>query len=631
MARRWSLLLLAPLLAASFATAFADDAPAPAPAPPVAPAPAAADAERELIKRLVAELRAEAATIRGLAWKFEVPADLVTRDQMRADFMEELKTEYPEGERDRDLKMLRRLGMLGPDQDHVAMIMDVMQAAVGGYYDPKAKHLRIVEGFAGEAQRPVILHELIHALEDQYIDLLGRAKPFEDDSDRTFAEKCITEGSAEHARELYEKAHPDIAAAYLKAQADPKMAMAQMKAMQKVPAYLFVSTLMHYQNGPAFVGRAMQGGTYPERMAALYAEPPVSQEQILHPGRWFTPTRDYPQAIVWGGDLAQAAGEGWKLLHQMPSGELDLALFLDFHLGPTKGKLNMLNPGATPFPAARKAAAGWDAGQTAFLEKEGLPLAYLEAWAFDSDAEAWEAAEMLVKAAQKQAGEAWQGGGWVKERAADGTGPVKATLDYVNQHGSSRLMVEGAHVLRVDGVPPEVLGRLWPVVLKTAFVRDARDTWDPSAEARLLDASSLKDEARGLGVSVPSEAWKAEKGGSNPSAFATLRRAQGAVEVMLVALDRVIAPELVLMGAAETLKKEYPSFSGESAGSGRIGDADGLRAVLGADAQGRQGEIVIASGVSRLLVARISAASAEALEAARAEIEKILASVVTRD
>lgn len=609
----------------------AEDAPAPAPAPTPAPAatPSAEDAEREQIKQLVDGLRDEASRIRGLPWKAYVPADLVTREQMRADFVSEIDKEYPPAKRARDLAILRRLGMLGPDEDHVALLLDVMQAAVGGYYDPQKKHLRIVQGFAGEAQRPVILHELIHALEDQHVDLMARTKPFEDDSDRLFAEKCISEGSAEHARLLYERAHPDVAAAYAQAQNDPKMAGAQLKAMQKAPAFLFLATLMHYQNGPAFVGRAMHGGSYPERMAALYADPPVSQEQILHPGRWFTTARDYPQAVVRGGDLAATAGEGWSLLHQVPAGELDLSLMLDFFLGPTKGKMNFLNPGNMPFAAARKAAAGWDAGQTAYLSKEGLPLGVVDVWAFDTPADAWEAAELLAKAAEKAAGGAWSGGsGWVKEQAASGGG-LKATLEYGNQHGVSRLRVDGARVFRVDGVPPKVLDRLFPVVLQTAFVRDARDTWQPGADAQRLAAASFQDEARGLGASAPSTAWTAEKGGSNANAFVTFTRAEGGVTVMLLAIDQALPPEMVLTSAGAALKKEYPSFDGKTAGEAQIGDGLGSRAVLGPTADGKRfGEIVLALSGGRLLVARIDAASKEALDAARGEVEALLGSVV---
>ena len=77
----------------------ADDLPAPpVEAPPAPPAPPAAkggptEAERGEIQALVDSLREEAARIRGLAWKQRVPSDLITRTQMRADFLESLEEE----------------------------------------------------------------------------------------------------------------------------------------------------------------------------------------------------------------------------------------------------------------------------------------------------------------------------------------------------------------------------------------------------------------------------------------------------------------------------------------------------------------------------------------------------------
>ena len=50
----------------------------------------------------------------------------------------------------------------------------MLQEMVAGYFDPDAKRLYLIAGVNGEAQRPVILHELIHALEDQYYDLKKR-------------------------------------------------------------------------------------------------------------------------------------------------------------------------------------------------------------------------------------------------------------------------------------------------------------------------------------------------------------------------------------------------------------------------------------------------------------------------
>lgn len=606
----------------------AEDAPAPAPAPQPAPAAGPSEEERASIKAMVDELRAEAARIRGLAWKFEVPADLVSRKQMREDFMKQVDEEYPPAKRDRDIAILRRTGLLGPDQDLIAMFMDFMEAGVAGYYDPKKKHLRIVEGLAGPEQKPTILHELIHALEDQYYDLEKRIKPHEDDSDRMFAEKCITEGSAEHARVLYEAAHPDLAAVFARARENPKAAEAQMKAISRVPAWIFVSTLLHYQKGPAFAQRQVRGGSYPERIHELYMSGPVSQEQVLHPVRWFGPRQDWPQKVEAASDLAKAAGEGWSQLHALPSGELDLSLTLDFFLSPMKGKFNILT-GQTPFPRAEAAAEGWDAGYTWVLKKEGAPLVLVEAYAFDTPADTLEAMQALLDAAKKAAGSAY------KERAStkEGEGDVPATwtVDYDNQHGQCRLEMRGQAVLRVDGASPEVMATLWPVVAQTRFVRDPRDTWQPGDEAAALNAATFVDKARGIGLTPPSKGWTVRAGGANPRAFATATHAAEGVEAIFTLITQEVPVAQLLAMTAGQLAKEFPGYEAKPSGPQAVGDHDGQWVPLGTDAAGRVGAMVLASGNGRTLVVRISAPSAEVLEKLRGEVKLMLESVVTRE
>lgn len=615
---------LAPALLAVLALglpAWAEDAPAPA--APSAPT----EAQRLEVKRLVDGLRPEAARIRGLEWKFEVPADLITRVEMRADFLADLDTEYPPEKRARDTAILRRLGLLKADQDPVTLMMDFMESGVAGYYDPRKKHMRIVHGLAGPEQQPTILHELIHALEDQHYDLEKRTKPFEEDSDRLFAEKCITEGSAEHARALYEAAHPELAETFARAQNNPEMAKAQMKSFAKVPAWMFVPTLLHYETGPAFADRAIKGGTYPERIHALYVDPPVSQEQILHPERWFGERKDYPQTVVLGGDLAAACGAGWKVLHQLAQGELDLSLTLDFFLGPTKGRYNVLMPTETPFRAARKAAAGWDAGWAVVLEKPGLPLVMVDVWAFDTAQDAWDAAEQLGKAAEKAAGPAWLSRGWSKQ--GDAEVPASAVLNYLNQHGVSRLVVEGTRVLRVDGAPLAVLESLWPVVLKTSFVKDARDTWVPGSEGAAFAQASWKDEQRGVGLTPPT-GWRLEPGRGNPNSVAIAIQDEAQIDVQLTMIGRPLPVAAVIAGAGAELKKDFPDFTGERLGSTLIGDADGVRMALGTGPDGRYVELIVGSGTARFYAARVSGPSAAALDASRATIDALLASVVSR-
>jgi hypothetical protein len=633
--RTLALLLAAGLALAPWAVALAED---PAPSAPPAPAPAPKGPsleERAKVQAMVDELREEAAKIRGLAWKQVVPADLVTRAELRADFMEQIDVDYPKAKQDRDNAVLRRIGLLQPDQDIVGLTMEFMEAGVLGYYDPKKKHLRIVEGLVGPENKPTILHELIHALEDQYYDLEKRTKPYEEDGDRLFAEKCIVEGSAEVARKLYEKAHPDMADVFAKAEENPSAAAAQMKAIAKVPAWVFVSIQMHYQKGISFVGRQVEGGAYPERAHALFVEGPISQEQILHPGRWFGPRKDYPHKIVPASDLAKAAGEGWSVLHALPQGELDLALTLDFFNGPTKGRFNVIT-GQTPYPAAVAAARGWDGGMTWVLQKEGAAPLLVEAFAFDTPADAWEAAQALGRAAEKAAGKAWAAEGWKRDGTAESKDaiPTTATLDYVNQHGISRLHMDGTRILRLDGATQPVFDAFWPVVAATRFEKDPRDAWLPTDEGAALRAAGFVNEKVGIGLTVPNDGWTIREGGSNPRSAATATHAGRRAEVTLTVIEQEIGPEQLALMIKPEIKKNFPDFDGKSAGTMKVGAYEGLRLPMGR-AGGGEGspvaELVLAAGGGRTWLIRTTAPEPELLDAVRPEVAKLLESLVLRD
>jgi hypothetical protein len=483
--------------------------------------PPPTDEERAEVRRLVDELRGQASRIRGLAWKKDVPADLLSRDQMIEHFLKDLDEEYPPERRARDAKILRRLGMLQPGEDVVELMIDMLRDNVQGFYDPKTDRLYLIQGVSPQAQKPSILHELIHALEDQYYDLYARVKPLEDDDpDRFFAEKCVGEGSAEHARMLYEKDDPEAAKRAQQETMTEATARAQMAMFARVPAYMIVQTFLQYDMGPKLVESFVKDD-YATRMNRLWDEPPTTQEQCMHPEKWVGPKRDLPRRVVWGGDLAAAAGEGWKKLHEIAVGELDLALFLDCHLGGRKGRIDLpaFASGLWANPGATKAARGWDAGRDVYLEKEGLPLGYVSALAFDTPRDAAEAAEAFEKVMRAMYATAEPGAwtvlerrrrlDWTSERGkgslvlhGDETRAAEAVerslremygdtfrgtwtdletrrIDWTSANGAGRMMLRGDEVIVADGFPAERLDGLWAVAEKTRFERQAGDAYPP--------------------------------------------------------------------------------------------------------------------------------------------------------
>jgi hypothetical protein len=427
-------------------TAWADD--------PVKPAAPTEEARAE-VRRIVDDLKAEASRIRGLAWKHDVPADLVSRDRMIELFLEDLGEEYTPDEVARDNKIMRRTGLLGPEESLLDLTLVMLKEFVAGFYDPKTKRLYMIEGMAGDAQRPILLHELTHALDDQHFDLDARTRPYENDPDRLFAEKCIEEGCAEHARLLYEAAHPEIAQLSNKAQMNPEMARAQMEVFKKVPMYLILPTMLQYTVGPAFVRRVV-GDDFAGGMARLMRDGPTTEEQCLHPERWLGSKRDLPRRVVWGGDLVAAAGEGWKLLHELPNGELDFALYVDFHLGGNRGRAKDGAPGL--HRRALPAGAGWDAARDLFLEKEGKPIVWICAMSFDTEEDTAEAASAFLDAFRASA----------PDYVGDGT-------TWTTANGRGRMLQRGEDLLFLDGAPADRFEAIWSVLEKTRFEKDPND------------------------------------------------------------------------------------------------------------------------------------------------------------
>jgi hypothetical protein len=209
--------------------------------------------------------------------------------------------------------------------------------------------------------------------------------------------------------------------------------------------------------------------------------------------------------------------------------------------------------------------------------------------------------------------------------------PATATLDYTNQHGLGRLHLHGTHVLRVDGVAADVLARLWPVVLQTKFVRDARDTWDPNAVDPAWAAASYRNEDVGVGVRVPNASWKAGKGRDN--AFASVVHAEREAEVALILIAQGIPVDALLPILTAQLKQAgYPNIADKAAGPARLGEHEGVRVVLGKRAtDGKFGEMSLASEEDRVWIGIAVAPDEATLDALRPDVERILGSIVVRD
>src|SRR6185503_19338244 len=78
------------------------------------------------------------------------------------------------------------------------LFIPLLTEQIGGYYDPKTKVLYVVDGIADALIGVTIPHELVHALQDQYVNL-DSIQHITGDDDRQLATHAMIEGQAQYA------------------------------------------------------------------------------------------------------------------------------------------------------------------------------------------------------------------------------------------------------------------------------------------------------------------------------------------------------------------------------------------------------------------------------------------------
>src|ERR1700733_14497144 len=107
----------------------------------------------------------------GLPIKKEVKRRLTTRDEVVA-YLQKTMSEDKDARRlQRSELVLKKFGLLPADFDLQTFLVALLREQVAGYYDAKTKTVNLLDWIDADQQRPVLAHELTHALQDQFIGL----------------------------------------------------------------------------------------------------------------------------------------------------------------------------------------------------------------------------------------------------------------------------------------------------------------------------------------------------------------------------------------------------------------------------------------------------------------------------
>jgi hypothetical protein len=304
---------------------------------------------RELVKQRVPGI--ERAT--GLRFKTAPRLARRTREQVRDYLLHQLDTETPPAEFAAIATAYKLLGLLPDTLDLRSALLAVLAEQVAGYYDPDSATLFIVADVDSFALRTTLSHELVHALQDQYLplDSLLRQKH---QNDRTMAAKSILEGEATLAQTIVmmpELKREDLPS-FWQQRTVLYQQQTQMKEFTRAPLYLRELLVFPYLAGADFVRWYEQDhpGQHPYGRAL-----PVSTEQILHPDRYAA--GDQPTQLAFVGPAPDTV----RLEQDL--GEFEIRLLFQELLGDPTGL------------RAAALATGWDGDRYQLLGRDDAAAA----------------------------------------------------------------------------------------------------------------------------------------------------------------------------------------------------------------------------------------------------------------
>jgi hypothetical protein len=341
----------------------------------------------------VAAVIPELQTIRGFAFREKVPVTVIDDRKAREYALARFRRLTSEAKLRADQSAFRLLGLVPPGLDVLKTLLDVLEEQAGGYYDPGTKSFYLLADMPKEMTALLAAHEMTHALEDQRYDIDGRLAKVIDDDDASFALSALVEGSATIASAVY--VSKGIAAGRL----DPEKVgsagqTVPTERLNAMPEVLRRQLLGPYVLGMTFLARGrpedLQAGFPKDDVDAAWARLPRSSEQILHPEKYWNPSRrDDPKPVAIPKPSA-LLGKGWARSGTGVLGEITLGCLV----GAKTPESAELASAAVPWTNA--AASGWG-GDRYEVWTKGDSTVVLLATVWDTETDAVEFAAALPR------------------------------------------------------------------------------------------------------------------------------------------------------------------------------------------------------------------------------------------
>jgi hypothetical protein len=401
------------------------------------------------------EVLRETSAIRGLSILRSVRSGAQSRMQIERMLVTKLNQQVTKQEMHAIEQSLKKFGMAPSGFTYRSFIIDLLTEQVAGYYDPVARRFHVADWLDLDAQKPVMAHELTHALQDQHFNLRRFENWPRGDSDAELAAHALVEGDATLAMMYYLAKHPSIALAFARSFGADNVASRQF---DQAPRALRETLIFPYMQGMDWATKVHQRGGW-NLLSKAYSSLPESTEQILHAEKYFNGERPVKLRLP---DLSSVLNAGrqqgainknaqrsrvvdgrqsavaWRQIETDVNGEWGYYLILDQFLK---------SPGES-----KRAAAGWAGDRFALYEHASsgeLFLVQVSSW------DTLEDAQEFFDAYVKRTAIRYHDGKLLSESQ---TGTPERVRRWQTGEGDVVIELRGLMVVILEGIPPNVPG-----------------------------------------------------------------------------------------------------------------------------------------------------------------------------
>jgi hypothetical protein len=267
--------------------------------------------------RSVDEILKFASADTGLPIKHAVKRRLANRDEVQSYIRKSMKDDKDAKRLERSSAVLKKFGLLPRNFDLPNFLVAMLREQVAGYYDPKTKTVNLLNWLDVEQQKPVLAHELTHALQDQSFGIEKWMKEATEEADKhkdpspvdiqddeeSEARQAVLEGQAMVVLLDYSLAptgktvldSPQIVDALKQGMLT---GTPDSPAFREAPIFLKEELTFPYRYGLDFTAALLKAGGKELAYAGAFKNPPNTTREIMEPDTYLAHEKLEPLKLI---------------------------------------------------------------------------------------------------------------------------------------------------------------------------------------------------------------------------------------------------------------------------------------------------------------------------------------------